>query len=215
MKRLSGLLVLVILSTALASAQFLSFGVKGGLNYSTLNFDDVHNIKLMNGDQYNLESDEAFQGFHVGVMTRIKLFSLYLQPELLFNTAGGKVLVEELSGGTTVEKVRTIKYSRVDLPVMLGLKLGPARINAGPVASVVLSSNSELEDVIPNLETVSKDATIGYQAGAGLDIFKFLTLDYRFEGSLTKWGDKLTVGNTTYPFDSRTRIHYISVGILF
>lgn len=215
MKKIALIAIALFFSIGMASAQFISFGIKGGLNYSNLRFDDVRNIAV-NSTEYNLQDDESFQGFHLGVMSRIKVLAAYIQPELYFNTAGGKVLIEEVqAGGATVEYARQIKYSKVDLPVLLGFKLGPLRINGGPVASVILSEDNTAQDIIPDLETMSKSATIGFQIGAGVDLLKFLTLDYRFEGGLSKYGDGIEVGDNTYPFDSRANIHLISLGIMF
>lgn len=197
-----------------SNAQLLSFGIKGGLNYSKLKFDDISNV-TSGSTQYNLLEDDSFQGFHFGVMGRLKVFNVFIQPELLFNTSGGKVLVEEIQGSTTVNTVKQVKYNKLDLPVLVGMKFGPARINVGPVASVVLSSDSELGDIIPELETMSKGATIGYQAGVGLDILKKFTIDLRYEGGLSKLGDKLSVGGTDYAFDSRDRKFLISLGFFF
>ncbi len=194
------------------SAQVLSFGIKGGLNYSKMKFDEIKNISAASVN-YNIMEDESFQGFHIGVMGRLKVFNLFLQPELLFNTTGGKVLVENM--GTSFKEVKTIKYNKLDLPVLLGMKIGPARINVGPVASVTLSSNSELQEFIPNLETLSKGATIGFQAGAGIDILKKFSIDLRYEGGLSKLGDKLTVGGNSYAFDSRDRKFLVSLGFFF
>ncbi len=195
-----------------SNAQILSFGVKGGLNYSKMKFDNISNITTTAAN-YNLMEDESFQGFHVGVMGRLKVFNLFLQPELLFNTTGGKVLVEEI--GTSVKKVKQVKYNKLDLPVLLGMKFGPARVNLGPVASVTLSSNSELGDIIPDIETLSKGATIGFQAGAGIDILKKFTIDLRYEGGLSKLGDKFTVGGNDYAFDARDKKFLVSVGFFF
>lgn len=215
MKKFAFLFIAFLFSLGIASAQFATFGIKGGLNYSKLNFDDVRNIAAT-ASTYNLQSDDAFQGYHIGAFTRIKVFSLYIQPELYFTTAGGNVLVQENpDAGEVVQSVRQIQYNKIDLPVLVGAKIGPVRINAGPVATVLLSEDNEVEELIPELEALSKSATIGYQVGAGIDLFKFLTLDYRFEGSLSKYGDKFTIGDTNYPFDSRANIHLISLGILF
>ena len=197
-----------------SNAQLLSFGIKGGLNYSKLKFDDISNV-TSGSTQYNLLEDDSFQGFHFGVMGRLKVFNVFIQPDLLFNNSGGKVLVEEIQGSTTVNTVKQVKYNKLDLPVLVGMKFGPARINVGPVASVVLSSDSELGDIIPELETMSKGATIGYQAGVGLDILKKFTIDLRYEGGLSKLGDKLSVGGTDYAFDSRDRKFLISLGFFF
>jgi hypothetical protein len=213
MKKSILILSILMMLPFLASAQFFKFGIKGGMNYSTLNFDEVKSVASGNAS-YDLMSDESFQGFHVGVMTRLKVWKIFLQPELYFNTSGGAVLVEQVAGGT-LQEVKNIKYSRVDLPIMLGLKFGPLRVNGGPVFSTNLSSENEIQEIIPELETLSKSATIGMQVGAGLDILKFLTLDYRFESGLSKWGEEFTIGGTSYPFDSRANMHLISLGILF
>jgi len=216
MKKTAGIFVILILTVSVASAQLVQFGVKGGVNFSKLKFDDIKNV-TSNGKEYNLMESNAFTGFHVGVMTRVNLFSLFIQPELYFNTAGGKVVVQELQSSGTDYKTytRNVKFSKIDLPVMTGLKVGPVRVNAGPVASIILSTQSGLNEIIPELSTMAKSATIGYQVGFGVDLFKFVTLDYRFEGSLSKWGDKITVGGQDYAFDSRGNMSMISLGILF
>ena len=209
------LLILLFIAgvSGMASSQLIRIGIKGGLNYSKLAFDDMSNV-VSGNTTYSLAQDESFMGYHIGLMSRINIFNLYIQPELLFNTSGGKVLVES-TGQTVVEEVKQIKYNKIDLPVMVGFKFGPARINAGPVASYVLSSDSELGEVIDGLDTFSKNATIGFQAGAGLDILKKITLDARYEGGLSKLGDKITVGGEDYTFDSRDSKWVISLGILF
>lgn len=203
------------LALGLLQHSFFSFGIKGGVNYSTLKFDEISNIST-NGLEYNLMEDDAFQSFHFGLMTRLNIFNMYIQPELYFTTSGGNVLIEEVqASGASVEYVKQVKFSKIDIPVLLGFKIGPVRINAGPVASVILSEKNEIEEVIPDMESLSKTATIGYHAGVGIDILKFLTLDYRYEGGLSKWGDKLSIGTNEYDFDSRANMHLLSLGILF
>jgi hypothetical protein len=196
-----------------ASAQ-LSFGIKGGLNYSKLAFNDVKNV-VSGTTTYSLSQDQSFQGFHIGIQTRLQIFSLFIQPELLFNTSGGKVLVEHTSGSQVIQEVKQVKYNKIDLPVLVGLKFGPARVNAGPVASVVLTSNSQLGDIISGIESTSKNATVGFQAGVGLDILNILTLDARYEGGLSRLGDKITVAGKNYAFDSRSSKWLLSVGFFF
>ena len=51
--------------SGILSAQFLNFGIKAGLNYSKLAFDEVSDV--VSGDEsYDLAQDERFQGFHFG-----------------------------------------------------------------------------------------------------------------------------------------------------
>ncbi len=208
------LAVLAFISTNM-SAQFFKFGFKAGLNYSQLKFDEVTDIASGDFD-YNLTEDDNFAGFHIGLMSRINIFKAYIQPEFYFNTSGGKVLVEEIAaGGATKEYVKKIKYNKIDVPVLVGGKLSFLRINAGPVASVVLSSDSEIAEIIPEMETLSKSATLGYQVGAGFDLLKTLTFDFRYEGGLSKLGDKLSLGNHDFAFDSRASKFMFSVGFFF
>ena len=212
MKRTIILLVALAFIGTTVSAQFIKFGVKTGVNFSKLKFDDIRDIEVGNID-YKLSEDENFTGFHIGVMSRIKIFAAYLQPELYFNTSGGKVLLEEMAG--TAEHVKKIKYNKIDLPILVGGKLGFLRLNAGPVASVILSTDSELTEIIPEMETLSKNASLGFQAGAGFDLFKTLTFDFRYEGGLSKVGDKLSLDNQDFAFDSRASKFMLSVGFFF
>jgi hypothetical protein len=214
MKKIFLFAFILSLTAGMASAQFIKFGVKGGLNYSKLKFDNISSI-ASGTSNYSLIEDESFQSFHIGLMSRIKVFNMYLQPELYFNTSGGKVLVEDMSGNTNLKEIRNVKKNKIDVPVLVGMKFGPLRLNAGPVASIMLSESNEIENIIPEMESLSKSASIGYQAGAGLDILKFLTLDYRYEGSFSKWGDKITVAGNDYAFDSRGSVHLLSLGIFF
>ncbi len=214
MRKIFILLVLALVFSSSISAQFIKFGVKTGGNFSQLKFDEIKDIST-GGSEYSLSEDENFMGFHIGVMTRIKIFNAFLQPELYFNTSGGKVLIEEADAGITKEYVKNIKYNKIDVPVLVGGKLNFLRLYAGPVASVILSSDSRLDEIIPEMETLSKGASIGFQAGTGFDLFKTLTFDFRYEGGLSKLGDKLSIGNQNFAFDSRASKFMLSLGFFF
>ena len=214
MKKIFILLLLTIVYTSTTSAQFIKFGVKTGLNFSQLKFDEIKNIST-EGNEYSLSEDENFMGFHIGVMTRIKIFNAFLQPEVYFNTSGGKVLIEEMDAGITTESVKNIKYNKIDIPVLVGAKLTFLRLYAGPVASIILSSDSQLGDIIPDMKTHSKNATLGFQAGTGFDLFKTLTFDFRYEGGLSKLGDKFSIANEDFTFDSRSSKFMLSLGFFF
>ena len=106
-------------------------------------------------------------------------------------------------------------FNRLDIPVLIGFKLGPVRINAGPAAAIQIGSPKALIDD-PNFEDMYKGATFGYQAGAGFDLFKKLTIDVRYEGSLSgKFGDAVTIDGQTFNLDSRQPSLLLSLGIMF
>jgi hypothetical protein len=214
MKKILFLIAVVFLVNSQVSAQFFKFGLKTGVNFSSLNFDRTSQF-TSNAKVYSLAEDDNFTGFHIGLMSRVDLFLAFIQPELYFNTSGGRVLIEETEGGVTTEYVRKITYNKIDLPILVGANLSFLRLYAGPVASVILSSNSEITDIIPELETLSKSATMGFQIGTGFDLFKTLTFDARYEGGLSKIGEDFNLGNTSIPFDSRASKFMFSVGFFF
>jgi len=52
---------------------------------------------------------------------------------------------------------------------MLGAKLGPVRLNAGPAARLLINSPKDLI-TDPDFKAMYNDLTFGYQAGIGVDI---------------------------------------------
>ena len=107
------------------------------------------------------------------------------------------------------------KFNRLSIPVMVGIKLGPIRINAGPAASIQIGSPDALVDD-PDFEDMYKGALWGYQAGVGIDLFKRLTLDARYAGSLgDRFGDSVQIGGQDFKLDYGQQAFILSVGIIF
>jgi hypothetical protein len=209
MKKYFVIVFSLLMLSAGAGAQ-IKFGLKGGISSSTIKVDDLVAIDPGTSEYY-LETSDATLGFHVGVFTRIKFFNLFLQPELLFASSGGEIKV------TDIDDVSTIKeqtFNKIQIPVMLGFKLGPAHIAAGPVASFILSTKSDMFDTQAYVEDFKK-ATFGYQAGVGIDILKKLTLDLKYEGSLSNVASGVTIDGTYYAFDERNSQLILSLGIFF
>ena len=61
-----------------------------------------------------------------------------------------------------------------------------------------------------------RNATIGYQAGVGFDLFKRLTFDAMYGGSLAKkFGDAVTIDGQTFTLDSSEPTFMLSLGLMF
>jgi len=204
MKKLFALL-LVSLIVIPAFSQ-IKFGIKAGAATATV---PKYNLTL---GTTNIEAlKDAAWGFHGGLFLRLTLFGVYIQPEayLATNTYEYKVTTG------TIEDIKKQTFNRLDVPVLVGFKVGPLRLNAGPAATVQIGSPKALIDD-PNFEEMYKGATFGYQAGVGIDLFKKLTLDARYEGSLSgKFGDAVTIGSQTFKLDQRQPAFVISVGLIF
>ena len=210
MKKLILVLIASMFIFTMSNAQMFTYGIKGGIGFSSLKFDDITGISD-GSDVYDLITGDAVMGYHVGLQTRIKVAMLVIQPELYFNAGGGTVQ-QVVDGGST--EILNVNFSRIDIPVLIGVKLGPARINVGPVGSFVLSETTDLTEIEPDFELFSSSMTWGFQAGLGLDISK-LSIDARYEGSLSSLGESFSVGGTDFPMDARPAQWIISVGFWF
>lgn len=214
MKKLLLVFAASFLLFQISDAQLIKFGIKGGVGFSKLSIADITGITDA-GDAYNLITGESVTGYHVGVDARIKLAMVFIQPEVYFNAGGGTL--QNIVEGEPADLVN-VNFSRLDIPVLVGVKLGPARLGVGPVGSLVLQdSYNDLLTLIdnPDYELFSSKMTWGFQAGVGLDIWK-LSIDARYEGSLSKLGkDEVTLGNSSFALDARPSQWLVSLGFWF
>ena len=211
MKKLILILVASFFLFQVADAQLFKYGLKAGVGFSSLSIEDVTGISGASG-AYDLVTGDGVVGYHVGVQTRIKLAMLFIQPEVIFNAGGGTVKQIEANGA---EEIMNINFSRVDVPLLVGVKLGPVRLGAGPVGSYVISETNDLLDINPDYEIFTKSMTWGFQAGIGVDLMKKVTLDARYEGSLSKLGNTLDIGSQQFSLDARPKQWVISLGVWF
>ncbi|MFO7668374.1 MAG: hypothetical protein R6W31_01830, partial [Bacteroidales bacterium] len=103
-----------------------------------------------------------------------------------------------------------------DLPLLVGVKLGPARINLGPVGSYVVqeSITGDVSNLDPDYTIFTQSMTWGFQAGLGVDLSK-ISLDARYEGSLSSLGESFTVGGQEFQLDARPSQWVFSLGFWF
>ena len=225
MKKLSIILLILLLSVP-AFSQFLRFGIKAGVESNSApsytaqyNISDAvyPSILLMS----NIQNDSW--GFHGGVFMRIKLFALYVQPEVVFTSnsfdysMGYHTIPVPSSSVIPYEPKATMsqRFNRLSVPLLVGTKLGPLRINAGPAASIQIGSPKDLIND-PKFGDMYKRALWGFQAGVGVDIFKNITFDVRYAGSLgEKYGGTYTIGNQSYKLDHGQNSFLVSLGFMF
>jgi hypothetical protein len=208
MKKL--LVLLFAMLIALPAISQIKFGLKVGASTTSISMGDAKLVTSSGGAKYLLDKAEgANYGFHAGAFLRVNISKLYIQPELLFATRSNAYTFKNV--GTVVDSA-TVKqtFNKLDIPIMIGVKLGPVRINGGPVGSVRIGSPKELIDD-SNVKQLYASMTFGYQAGLGLDLFKKLTIDLRYEGSLSKYQNKLQ-GIT---LDDRPNAFLLSLGYMF
>jgi hypothetical protein len=162
---------------------FFTFGLKAGVNYSELTYNS---LSIANGNAFDLSnSNGRGWGLAAGGFFRIGR-TIFLQPEIMLSQKGGRYMLGG-NGGTVNSRQVDIKFTNVDFPLLVGVKLAKVfRINVGPVITFATSDNGNLGntfDQYANDRNYFKKGLIGYQAGVGLDIGKFL-FDLRYEGNV-------------------------------
>jgi hypothetical protein len=204
MKKLFVILLAVFI--ALPAFSQINFGLKIGATSATVPTYDfstgTNNIEAVKNSSW---------GFQAGAFLRVGLKSIYLQPEVVFATNTYDYNVTTVSGTEALKQ----SFNRLEIPVLLAIKLGPIHFNAGPSATIQIGSPKALIND-PNFGDMYRSATFGFQAGVGLDLFKKIILDARYNGSLSgKFGDAVTIGSQTFNLDSRQPTFTLSVGLMF
>ena len=205
------LIAAILTGFQMTQAQIFQIGLRVGVNSSQVNADDLTGTVSPTRKVEVEAVDDAEFGYHLGLYSRLKIpiIGIYIQPEFLFTSAGGAFRTTVVENNVVVDRsTKDIKFSRIDIPIGIGYKFGPARLQVAPVASFVVNSTSDAFDL--NF----KDATWGYQVGVGLDIWKFL-LDLKYEGSFSDLSDKATLFGTDFNLDSRASQFIVSVGYRF
>jgi len=161
-----------------AKAQF-SLGVKGGVNFSHLS---------VNNGQIN---STALPGYQIGLWTRIGK-GFYVQPEVYLGSSGSNFDFQYNQQNQAVTEGGKVRFTTLNVPLLLGQSFGLSKLNfrlmAGPMYSYILNTNQNLSQNVKNAYQDFgnyRNSTLGYQAGAGVDVLNF-SVDLRYEGGLTE-----------------------------
>ena len=193
------------LSFSLVHAQKLQYGIMGGVNFAQMKISE---LTLPDQDIEILEEAGRSNGFHVGLVGNAELFGFFVQPSLLYNEFSANITLKEQA---KEPELKEYFNRRIDIPVLVGKKFSMFRAMIGPVASYYITNDSPIED-ISNLSDAHEDLTFGYQVGAGVKA-RSLFVDFKFEGSINKFGNSISVGGQDFEFDRRINQFYISVGL--
>ena len=205
-------ITVLLVSAATASAQVkFRVGARAGLATSDVQTGDVSFSN--DGRDFALKLEDARYSIHGGLFMQLRLNKLVLQPEVLFNSSRTDYRLQEFTNAEVIESVRSENYQYVDVPFMVGYKWGPLRLQLGPVAHMFVSSNSELNGVA-DYEALFEKASMGYQAGVGLDFWNVL-LDFKYQSAFEQVGDHITFGGQPVNFETTPSQLVMSVGLSF
>lgn len=168
MKRI--VMLMAFVATSVAAKAQIQAGVKAGLSTANVEIQEVRN------DPWQYAKAENVTGYHAGAFVRMSFGGLFLQPEAILTSTGGKVEVSSADDTLPVH-VEDIKFNRLDVPLMVGYNFfNVFRVQAGPVASSLLSARREGQDI----KEYMNNSDWGLQAGVGVDIGS-ITADVRYE----------------------------------
>lgn len=188
MKKLFLATVLLLATSVPSWAQSFNFGIKGGVNLAQLK------------TKSDLSNSDNRLGYQLGVWSRVGAAGLYLQPEVYVGSKGGSLKFSDNSN----EK---ISFTTLDVPVLVGTKLGTDKLNlrvmAGPVVSFLIDKSSPDKAGYESLRDY-KNQTVGGQAGAGVDLGN-ISVDLRYEKGFTNMSKSST-------YDQKTDLWHLSLG---
>ena len=155
-----------------------SFGINAGLN-----FNSNGEIRSELGD---LSLSSATQGgFHLGFYGKLGN-KIFLRPELLYTQTQ-----------SAYDDNADLKISKLDIPVLAGIKLFGLNFFAGPSIQILLSSEIEGQSLLDQ----AKAFTVGTQLGVGINLGQKLGLDVRYERGMNANEVNLLNGITSISTD--------------
>lgn len=195
MNRFFWVMILWISSWAYGIAQ-IEIGFKAGLS----SYDLAHEGLLIKNSSGILEwnTQNAGYGHHLGMYTRMTLWSVYLEPSLLFNSNTINHHISYYSEEGLVNVIKNEKYNHLNLPVVAGIKVGALRFHGGVVGHFLIDRVGEVFEFDQYSQKLQR-ATYGWQAGTGVDILR-LRLDLSYEGNFERFGDEIVIQGKSYAF---------------
>lgn len=175
MRTSSLVLMIALLTTAYDASSQVAFGLKGGLNVTSLNVEDP---------QLTYDSRS---GYHAGVFLRGRFGNVGIQPEWLLFTQNGEVSSSIF--GTAQEH-----FTYLSIPIMLKFyALGGFNLQAGPQFGFLLDGEREYDTFLgsgsEDITDHYKKSDVALSFGAGYDFNFGLGLDVRYNLGLKDIND--------------------------
>lgn len=161
------------------------FGIKGGLNISS-----ITNVNEVDAS--------ALVGFHIGLFGEFMISDKFaLQPEILYSTQGA-----QLDDGVIKED---LKLDYINIPLMAKYYVTDSfSLELGPQIGFLVAADADGEDVKDLFETTD----FGLNFGAGYNVTENIVLGIRYNLGLTKLQKDLFPGDS----ESKNSVFSFSFG---
>ena len=188
MKKRTVLFSIAFLASIMLMSAQSDFGIKAGLSYNS------------NGDlkEFTSEVNQIYKnegkgksGFNVGFYGKLDLGAIYVRPELVYTQTTSEYVFNS--------QTEDYKLSKIDVPVLVGIKLiGPLNVFAGPAFQYVL--DNDLNGI--NISDVENDFSMGINIGASVEFGK-IGIDVRYERGLSENEANWSNAGKDFTLDSR------------
>ena len=192
------LIGIFVLLTAFSLEAQVRIGLKAGLSSTDIKTEELDLLDQGGVKRLELALKDASYGLNFGVAVQANLGAVVLQPEFNFNSNTVQWAVTDVKNPGIVNQVFEEKFQYMDIPVLVGFRAGPLRLQAGPEGHVFINSKSDLFK-FSEYDQNFKDLTVGWIGGAGLDIWK-LSVDLRYQGNFNNFGDHIRFAGREYAF---------------
>lgn len=199
-KKLGLLIALLIFGFSAVKAQVpgLSLGVKVGYLYSTFP-TSISGVTSRSGRS----------GYQIGAFARVG-GKTYIQPEFNYEGQRGTVTYTSNASGTSTTQTSTLKFNRIDIPILLGhkfiaLPLLNFRGYLGPDFGFKTSASNSMANNFNVNDYNFKTSTVGGILGIGVDVGA-ITFDARYNLGFTQ---------VNKGFNTRLNSFGIAVGFKF
>jgi hypothetical protein len=185
------LTVSIIVFALQASAQ-VGFGLKGGLNLSTLDIKDPE------------ASYESKTGFHAGIFMRGRFDKIAIQPEVLLFTQNGDI--KSSIFGTAQES-----FTYISVPVLLKFyPIAGLNVHVGPQFGFLVDGERKYDTFLgsgtEDIKEYYKKSDTSLSFGAGYDFGFGLSFDVRYNLGLKD------INNAANGEEVKSRVFLISLG---
>ena len=183
-------LVFACMTPSKLSAQLLSYGVDVGAHFANVSMQTPSSLDP------NDVTFVANGGMHVGPYARRGMGIAYVQAPLWLTQIDQSIIINQ--SGNSMMPMVTVPWTmrRLDVPVEVGVKLGPFFGFVAPVWSAGLQDISDVSNLTEN------DGTWGAQIGAGIKLSKFQA-KLRYEGNLSPFAQALNYQGQVIATDGR------------
>ena len=203
-----------IFSLSLMHGQF-KLGIRAGIHTGSVSGSDVLVTNQARFDTLKVRAAEATVGFRIGIVSRINLGNaLYLQPEAIFRTASRDYELSQTFQNIDSVRFRNENGFLIDIPMIVGIKLARIlRVQGGPVASLLLNTNSDLETA-EEFNRSFNSAKWALQYGFGIDLGN-LAIDVNRQNYLSSTDDTVTIGGTEFDLGGEGDFWIFALSIFF